>query len=120
MADIKMVLVVRKDLNMRKGKIAAQCGHAATGATLQAIFGSRLFEEDFTFGDDGWDIKKPAVNIDGATKEWLAGNFKKVCVSVDSEEELDRIADAANKAGINCCVIVDDGLTFGIDLVCAN
>ena len=54
MADIKMVLVVRKDLNMRKGKIAAQCGHAATGATLQAIFGSRLFEEDFTFGDDGW------------------------------------------------------------------
>ena len=30
--DMKMVLVVNKDLKMKKGKIAAQCGHAVLGA----------------------------------------------------------------------------------------
>ncbi|BAS94933.1 Os05g0520200, partial [Oryza sativa Japonica Group] len=29
--ELKMVLVVRKDLKMRAGKIASQCAHAATG-----------------------------------------------------------------------------------------
>ena len=30
--EIKMVLVVREDLKMGKGKIGAQCGHATLGA----------------------------------------------------------------------------------------
>lgn len=36
--DFKMLLIVRNDLKMGKGKIAAQCGHASVGAfeTAQA------------------------------------------------------------------------------------
>ena len=30
--EIKMVLVVREDLKMGKGKIGAQCGHATLGS----------------------------------------------------------------------------------------
>lgn len=30
--NVKMVLVVRNDLKMGKGKIGAQCGHATLGA----------------------------------------------------------------------------------------
>ena len=30
--DVKMVLIVREDLKMGKGKIGAQCGHATLGA----------------------------------------------------------------------------------------
>ena len=36
MEDIKMVLVVRNDLKMGKGKIGAQCGHATLGAFTRA------------------------------------------------------------------------------------
>ena len=32
MGEVKMVLVVREDLKMGKGKIGAQCGHATLGA----------------------------------------------------------------------------------------
>lgn len=32
-----MLLVVRNDLKMGKGKIAAQCGHAAVGAYQSAM-----------------------------------------------------------------------------------
>ena len=34
--DVKMVLVVRQDLKMGKGKAAAQCAHAAVGAYKKA------------------------------------------------------------------------------------
>ena len=36
LADIKMVLCVREDLKMGKGKIGAQCGHATMGGYKQA------------------------------------------------------------------------------------
>jgi len=34
--DVKMVLVVRDDLKMGKGKIGAQCGHATLGVFMIA------------------------------------------------------------------------------------
>ena len=34
--DVKMILVVRDDLKMGKGKIGAQCGHATLGTYIMA------------------------------------------------------------------------------------
>jgi len=110
MSDVKMVLVVRKDLNMRKGKIAAQASHAAVGAVLQSIFGERLDDSSFGIDGEGFEITKPTF-VNKNTKDWLLGTFTKICVSVDSEEELDAVAKKAEEAGINCCVITDNGLT---------
>ena len=42
MSKSKMVIVVRKDLEMRKGKLIAQGSHAVVGAILQLFFGNRL------------------------------------------------------------------------------
>lgn len=35
----KQLIVMRRDLKMRKGKIAAQAGHACVEATLMALAG---------------------------------------------------------------------------------
>ncbi|KAK3737515.1 hypothetical protein QZH41_010627, partial [Actinostola sp. cb2023] len=35
--EYKMVLVVRQDLRMGKGKVAAQCSHAAVGLCTQLL-----------------------------------------------------------------------------------
>ena len=94
----KQVIVVRKDLNMRKGKIAAQASHASMGAILN--YGSRMYEGTLTL-----TIEKLAV------KEWLEGRFTKVCVSVDSEEELLAIYQLAISNGVNVKLITDAGLT---------
>ena len=81
----KQVIVMRKDLNMRKGKIAAQSSHASLGAILN--YGGKIHEETLTLTIDNY-----------AVREWLEGRFTKVCVSVDSEEEL---LDIHQKALLN-------------------
>jgi len=54
------------------------------------------------------------LDLDGRTAPWLAGNFKKVCVSVDSEEELIALYNLARSQNIICALIKDAGLTeFG-------
>ena len=87
--DYKQVIVLRKDLKMRKGKMVAQGAHASLKATLENI--------------DHPDVKM-----------WLAGRFTKIVVSVDSEEELFEIHRKANAANLVCSLILDAGLTeFG-------
>jgi len=85
----KQIIVLRKDLNMRKGKMVAQGAHASMKATL-------LHLED------------PRV------AKWLDGPFAKIAVSVDSEQELLELAKEAKEAGLICEEIVDSGKTeFG-------
>jgi len=97
----KQVIVVRKDLNMRKGKIAAQASHASLGAILNYQVNT---EQDMMM----LNIDHPPV------KEWLNGRFTKVCVSVDSEEELIDIYMKAMHNKVNVKLIKDAGLTeFG-------
>lgn len=101
--EAKQVIVVRKDLNMRKGKIAAQVAHASMGALLKDSF------EYYTESK----LKYIALPMDqhSAKFAWLDGPFTKICVYVDSEEELLGIRDKAEAAGILNCLITDAGKT---------
>jgi len=106
----KMVIVMRKDLKMPKGKLVSQGAHAAVAAILQSIFNIRLSESNFSSCVEGFEIKMPAI-VDDATKDWLSGEFTKICLAVNSEEELNNIYNEALKAGLNCSLIVDNGHT---------
>lgn len=93
----KQVIVIRKDLNMRKGKIAAQASHASMGAILN--FAKKVNNNEFY------------LETDTPTAEWLSGRFTKICLSVDSEEELLDIYNKADFLGVNVKLIKDAGLT---------
>jgi len=88
----KQVLVVRKDLKMRRGKEIAQGAHASMGAILGLL-------------------KTPLGLEDPRAKPWLEGRFKKVTVQVESEEELLRLQKHAQELGLIECLIKDSGLT---------
>jgi PTH2 family peptidyl-tRNA hydrolase len=93
----KQVIVMRKDLGMRKGKMIAQGAHASLKVLVDR---ARL------------DDNALAIALDEPTREWLvSGRFTKVCVSVDSEAALDEIVARAAAAGIACALIVDSGRT---------
>lgn len=91
---IKQVIVMRKDLNMRKGKMVAQGSHASIAFLTRRIQGNEAIT----------DIQK----------QWLENSFVKVCVGVDSEQELLEIESKATEVGIECHLVTDNGKTeFG-------
>jgi PTH2 family peptidyl-tRNA hydrolase len=92
----KQVIVMRKDLGMRKGKMIAQGAHASLRV---------LLERGEADGD------RYVIAMTDAMKAWLTGRFTKVCVSVDSEAALDAVVAKAKAAGVPCALIVDAGQT---------
>ena len=97
----KQVIVVRKDLNMRKGKMVAQGAHASLKAILD------LMKPQF---DDNNELILRIKN-DSALQDWIRGRFTKICLSVNSEAELIEIYNKAKEKGLICSLITDAGLT---------
>jgi PTH2 family peptidyl-tRNA hydrolase len=98
----KQVIVIRKDLKMRKGKMVAQGAHASMKVFLDRGYAHQpdgTNKSYFTF-ETNWEIEK-----------WLEGIFTKVCVGVNSELELLNVYDQAKRAGLPCSLIQDAGLT---------
>lgn len=100
--DHKQVILIRKDLNMRKGKMVAQGAHASMAAILNLA-------KPVTDGCD-----ELVIPLDGRIRPWLMGRFKKICLGVASEQELIDLFTQAKSAGFVCALITDAGLTeFG-------
>lgn len=115
MKSTKQVLVVRKDLNMRTGKIASQCAHASMKVLLDAAERQR---EDWAEQFDAEPLietgtKEITFEYDkgSAWDEWLNGTFTKICVYVESEAALDAVFQKAARAGLPVALIVDSGKT---------
>jgi PTH2 family peptidyl-tRNA hydrolase len=93
----KQVIVVRRDLNMRKGKMCAQAAHAAMKVML--------------------DRKLPAgenriqLLLTEPMMQWLEGSFTKIVVGCDSEQELLDLEARALEQGVPHALIVDNGWT---------
>lgn len=93
---------MRKDLGMRKGKMIAQGAHASLAAILSLSADSQYEAENKQY------LK---LELDDRSRAWLTGNFKKVCVYVNSEEELLALYEKAKASGIITSLITDSGLT---------
>lgn len=95
---------MRKDLNMRKGKMIAQGAHASVDALL-SFFGQRK--------EDGKTTYTLTYGEDSPLAEWLGGMYAKICVYVNSEEELMEIYEriCQENPAIPLALIEDAGLT---------
>ena len=81
---MKMSIVVRKDLAMGKGKIAAQVAHAAVDC---------------------------AMRKSGKVDQWVSEGQKKVVVWAKDENELISLVTKAKSMGVRVCEIRDAGRT---------
>ena len=105
----KMMIVMRRDLKMRKGKIAAQAGHACIDAILMALSKEGRLN-DFETTNDGIALRD-TVKSTTPLSDWFKYGCAKICVYVDSEEELIDIAEKAKEKDIIAAVITDAGMT---------
>lgn len=94
---IKQIIVIRRDLKMRRGKEIAQGAHASMAALLQ---GAQL-------NADG----SATLPLWPEAHAWLTDAFTKVTVKVQSEEELLAVRDRAEAAGLVHALIQDAGRT---------
>lgn len=108
MSNVKQVIVMRKDLGMRKGKMVAQGAHASLGALL-TLFDKIKYTRDIDQSTNY--IYECRFGENSILSDWLNGVFTKICVCVNSEEELLDIYKKAQDAGIPCKLITDSGLT---------
>ncbi|KAK4164992.1 PTH2-domain-containing protein [Cladorrhinum sp. PSN259] len=95
--ECKLVLVVRTDLGMTKGKIAAQAGHA-TLACYKSL--SRAAAKG------GPDSRAAQI-----LKQWEKRGQAKIAVQIKSEDEILSLQGIARSLGITAEVIADAGRT---------
>jgi len=86
--DVKLVLVVRQDLKMGKGKAAAQCCHATLAA-----------------------YKRAKRKCPDRLKVWEATGQPKITVKCDSEEDLMLLMVKARSLDLVSYVVADAGRT---------
>ena len=98
MADIKQVILIRKDLKMRRGKEIAQGSHASMAFLIEQI---RQTENNNPL----------SIYLSETQKRWLAKGMAKVCLRVNSEQELLKYHQAAQNAGLASHLIRDSGKT---------
>ncbi|MDP3699124.1 MAG: peptidyl-tRNA hydrolase Pth2 [Nanoarchaeota archaeon] len=85
MSDYKQVILVRQDLNLPKGKLAAQCSHASVEATLKS------------------SEKKVSA--------WRKQGMPKIVLKVKDEKELLLYLQKAKDEGLTTALITDAGRT---------
>src|SRR4051794_18538521 len=88
----KQVIVMRRDLGMRRGKEIAQGAHASM---IRLALRIRL--PGYTFNEAEW--------------QWLDGGITRVCVRVDSGGELLAVVHRAQEAGVLVHLRADAGKT---------
>lgn len=125
--EVKQVIIIRKDLKMRRGKEIAQASHASMKVLLDLMYYEvgrgyqHPLDMDNNIDDENFVHMTLDMRIDSPLFNWITNKsshpdvdgpgFKKVCVYVNSEEELLRAYNMAKEAEIPCALITDSGKT---------
>ena len=88
MEEVKQVIIVRKDLKMGTGKLAAQVAHASMLSYTESL--------------------KKDKEI---TKVWFESGQKKIVLEGDDEKMLERLYKAFQYEKVPCALVNDAGLT---------
>lgn len=96
--DTKQIIVMRRDLVVRRGKEIAQGAHASMS------FLTRRLQESEEHGFS-------KIEFSEAEKQWLDDGFRKITLQVPTIEDLLALRDRAADAGLEVQVIIDCGAT---------
>lgn len=114
----KQVLVMRKSflvdgkvVTPRKGKYIAQGAHSAMKAILDTMDSHADFKYISSGGKDGTKTLTLKLEAGSALHDWIEGIFTKVTLSVETEEELMAVYNAAKEKGLITSLITDAGKT---------
>ncbi len=99
MKRIKQVILIRKDLKMRRGKEIAQGSHAAMEFLVSQLRES--LRRNAT----------PHLELNAGEQSWIREGMPKICLQVNSEQELLSYQQKAAALGLKSFLIRDSGRT---------
>lgn len=91
---MKQIIIVRKDLNLSHGKMAAQVSHASMAFLSRAIQSGNVTEADNTTSQVTFSIENDILN------DWIGGIFTKVILRAKNKNDLMRAVRIATKNGM--------------------
>lgn len=89
---LKQVIIIRTDLGLSPGKIAAQVAHASLLSFLESCH-----KNEDTF------------KLSNISDLWLSGYYKKIVLKVDTLEKLLKLSEKAKSLGLPTSLIMDVG-----------
>ena len=99
---VKQIIVVNKELNMSKGKLASQVSHASMAILTKRMtirpemYTSPVFDQDsgkisgYTYG----------IYLDNDAFEWCKGSFTKIILETENEQSLNDLIEKAKENGM--------------------
>lgn len=106
MENIKQLIIVRKDLEMPVGKLAAQVSHASLLSFLNSLDKTNEKNERIENNQEIFILNK-----DNYSYDWLHGSFAKVTLGVKNENQLLKYKKIAEENDIPFALITDEGRT---------
>ena len=100
--NIRQTIVLRTDLNMRKGKMCSQASHASMLSLVSHLHIDTI-DKKAHIGT--------VIDIDSPLALWLSGSFDKITLGCNSEEELFELFNKAKSMNIPVVMITDNGVT---------
>jgi PTH2 family peptidyl-tRNA hydrolase len=107
--NTKQIIVVRKFPSLRTGKYCSQVAHASMsfltkGGGVYCNLGTGIPQVDYFMSS----VEESHVQ---EINHWLRNSFRKICVYVNSEEELEAVHQKALDNGLMSHMIEDNGAT---------
>lgn len=105
MENTKQVIIWRNDLKVRTGKKMAMASHASMSFLTKNLNISQ------TIDSNGALVFFAALCLSDEINHWLENSFRKICVYVNSEQELKDLHQKALDSGLMSHMIEDNGAT---------
>lgn len=106
--EVKQYIIVRTDLPMNAGKVAAQASHAC----MKVFFDK--FERTKIISTDEEEVVALVYRPTEEELQWIDGKFTKITKKVKNENQLLKVYEQAREAGLNVSLIKDAGL-YGLE-----
>jgi PTH2 family peptidyl-tRNA hydrolase len=109
MREVKQYIIVRTDLPMNAGKLAAQAGHAVMKVFFDKFEHTKVVDK---VGENPEDVFlfRPSEE----EKQWIKGKFTKITKKVKNESQLLKVYEQAKAAKLNVSLVKDAGL-YGLE-----
>ena len=96
---MKQIIIVRKDLNMSKGKMSAQVAHASMAFLTNAL--KEASPSPYTTNIVSPTVYKSILYIpEDMYKNWICGSFTKVILEAKNKYQLEKVYRIANELGL--------------------